>query len=121
MGDLKEQSHDMGMHTETLKGRTQQRFFSPAEEENFLYPWAYDVDIEALITSVHSFVIRTERLTILVGLLACAMANGNPHFPMLAIWWRKRNTHIFCKGCPSFPITSSKPILIVCYRWKPLV
>ena len=47
MGGLKEQqSHDMGMHMETLKGRTQQRFFSPAEEENFTYPWAYDVDDE---------------------------------------------------------------------------
>lgn len=47
MGGLKEQqSQDMGMHMETLKGRTQQRFFSPAEEENFTYPWAYDVDDE---------------------------------------------------------------------------
>lgn len=37
-------SHEMGMHTEQLAGRTQQRFFSPEEEENFLYPGAYDVD-----------------------------------------------------------------------------
>ncbi len=37
-------SHRMGMHTEQLAGRTQQVFFSPAEEENFLYPDAFDVD-----------------------------------------------------------------------------
>jgi glutamate synthase domain-containing protein 3 len=34
----------MGMHTEQLAGRTQQVFFSPEEEENFLYPHAFDVD-----------------------------------------------------------------------------
>lgn len=34
----------MGMHTETLSGRTQQRFFSPEEAENFTYPWAKEVD-----------------------------------------------------------------------------
>jgi glutamate synthase domain-containing protein 3 len=32
------------MHTEKLTGRTQQRFFTPDEEENFLYPTAFDVD-----------------------------------------------------------------------------
>ena len=37
-------SHEMGMHTEQLAGRTQQIFFSPTEEENFTYPHAYDVD-----------------------------------------------------------------------------
>jgi len=37
-------SHEMGMHTEQLAGRTQQTFFSPAEEENFVYPDAPDVD-----------------------------------------------------------------------------
>ena len=42
MGGVKEdQSQDRGMFTEQLKGRTQQRFFSPSEEENFTYPWAY--------------------------------------------------------------------------------
>nr|WP_298686266.1 GXGXG motif-containing protein [uncultured Dongia sp.] len=41
---LRTQSHEMGMHTEKLSGRTQQRFFSPSEEENFTYPGAYDVD-----------------------------------------------------------------------------
>jgi glutamate synthase domain-containing protein 3 len=34
----------MGMHTERLSGRTQQRFFEPDEEENFTYPGAFDVD-----------------------------------------------------------------------------
>jgi len=34
----------MGMHTEQLAGRTQQRFFSPEEEERFTYPDAFEVD-----------------------------------------------------------------------------
>ncbi len=38
------QSHEMGMHTEQLAGRTQQRFFSAEESLNLTYPWAYDVD-----------------------------------------------------------------------------
>ena len=41
---LRTKSHDMGMHTERLSGRTQQRFFEPDAEENFTYPGAYDVD-----------------------------------------------------------------------------
>ncbi len=40
----KSQSHEMGMHTEQLGGRTQQRFFKPEEAENFVYPDAFDVD-----------------------------------------------------------------------------
>jgi len=39
-------SHDMGLHEEQLGGRTQQRFFSATEEENFTYPWSYEVDFE---------------------------------------------------------------------------
>ncbi len=39
-------SHDMGLHQEQLGGRTQQRFFSATEEENYTYPWAYEVDFE---------------------------------------------------------------------------
>ena len=39
-------SHDMGLHEEQLAGRTQQRFFSASEEENFTYPWAYQVDFD---------------------------------------------------------------------------
>lgn len=37
-------SHEMGMHTEQLAGRTQQVFFSAEEAENFRYPYALDVD-----------------------------------------------------------------------------
>ena len=39
-------SHDMGLHDERLAGRSQQRFFDIAEEENFLYPEAFEVDID---------------------------------------------------------------------------
>jgi len=34
----------MGLHEEQLAGRTQQMYFSATEEENFTYPWAYEVD-----------------------------------------------------------------------------
>ena len=34
----------MGMHTEVLTGRTQQKFFNPDEAENFNYFGTYDVD-----------------------------------------------------------------------------
>jgi glutamate synthase domain-containing protein 3 len=46
MGDLSEtdRSLEMGMHTEQLRGRTQQVFFSPEEEEGFFYPGGFDVD-----------------------------------------------------------------------------
>ena len=42
VGDDK--SFELGMHTEQLGGRTQQTFFSPAEEENFVQPDSFDVD-----------------------------------------------------------------------------
>ena len=35
MGSVSHKSHDMGLHAEQLTGRTQQRFFSATEEENF--------------------------------------------------------------------------------------
>ena len=38
------ESHRMGMHTEQLAGRTQQTFFAPEEEENYVYPNAFEVD-----------------------------------------------------------------------------
>src|SRR5262245_6625091 len=38
-----EKSHQTGLHGERLAGRTQQIFFSAAEEENFLYPDACEV------------------------------------------------------------------------------
>jgi len=37
-------SHEMGMHTEQLTGRTQQVFFEAAADENFVYPGAKEVD-----------------------------------------------------------------------------
>ena len=46
MAQLSEEhrSHEMGLHTERLAGRTQQIFFSPEDEENFVYPDAFVVD-----------------------------------------------------------------------------
>src|SRR5262245_43115386 len=41
-----EKSHQAGLHDERLAGRTQQIFFSAAEEENFLYPDACEVDFD---------------------------------------------------------------------------
>jgi glutamate synthase domain-containing protein 3 len=46
MAGVDHKSHDMGLHAEQLKGRTQQRFFSATEEESFTYPWAFDVDFD---------------------------------------------------------------------------
>src|SRR6202795_1403371 len=43
---LKPISFDLGLHTEQLAGRSQERFFSPEEGENFLYPGAFDVDFD---------------------------------------------------------------------------
>ncbi len=44
--DGEHRSHEMGMHTEQLAGRTQQTFFSAEEEENFTYPGAFEVDFD---------------------------------------------------------------------------
>ena len=47
MANLKEHaSHELGMHTEQLEGRSQQRFFSAAEEEHFCQPYTEDVDFD---------------------------------------------------------------------------
>jgi len=40
----KSKARSMGMHTEVLTGRTQQKFFNPDEAENFFYFGTYDVD-----------------------------------------------------------------------------
>jgi len=40
----KSKAQSMGMHTEVLTGRTQQKFFNPDEAENFYYFGTYDVD-----------------------------------------------------------------------------
>jgi methylamine---glutamate N-methyltransferase subunit B len=39
-------SHEMGMHEEQLAGRTQQMYFSPSADENFVHAYAYDVDYD---------------------------------------------------------------------------
>ena len=44
--DRNHASYEMGMHTAQLAGRSQQAFFLPEEEENFTYPWSYEVDFE---------------------------------------------------------------------------
>ena len=44
MAHLDDKSHEMGMHTEQLAGRSQQVFFSPTEEDNYLYAGAFEVD-----------------------------------------------------------------------------
>ena len=46
MAEIEEshQSHDMGLHTEQLGGRSQQIFFSAEEGENFFSPDAFEVD-----------------------------------------------------------------------------
>ena len=41
-----DRSHELGMHTEQLQGRTQQTFFSATAEENFAQPFAYQVDFD---------------------------------------------------------------------------
>ena len=47
MANLKEHaSHELGMHIEQLEGRSQQRFFSAAEEEHFCQPYTEDVDFD---------------------------------------------------------------------------
>lgn len=38
-------SHGMGLHAERLAGRAQQIFFNATEEENFTYPWSFEVDL----------------------------------------------------------------------------
>jgi len=40
----KDKSHEMGLHEEALKGRTQQRFFSAEESDNLTYFHSFDVD-----------------------------------------------------------------------------
>ena len=41
---LKHSATELGMHTEQLAGRTQQRFFRPEEEPRYTYPHAFEVD-----------------------------------------------------------------------------
>ena len=46
MAQLKQPSHEMGMHAEQLAGRTQQIFFSSEEEDYYTYPTSYEVDFD---------------------------------------------------------------------------
>lgn len=47
MAELKQsESHEMGLHSEELTGRTQQMFFSAEENEYFTYPGAFEVDFD---------------------------------------------------------------------------
>ena len=50
MESVTSNSQAMGLHDEKLTGRTQQLFFSPSEEENFVYPWAHEVDFDKSTT-----------------------------------------------------------------------
>jgi len=43
---LRTKATDLGMHTEQLAGRTQQRFFLPEEQERYTYPQAFEVDLK---------------------------------------------------------------------------
>ena len=44
-GEKKTKAQSMGLHTEVLTGKTQQKFFNPDEAENFYYFGTYDVDL----------------------------------------------------------------------------
>jgi len=51
MATLKDtKSHDMGLHEESLKGRTQQRFFSVDETSNLTYFNSFEVDTDKAAT-----------------------------------------------------------------------
>ncbi len=41
-----DRSHEMGLHGERLRGRTQQSFFSSSASESCVYPWSYEVDFD---------------------------------------------------------------------------
>ena len=47
---LRTKATELGMHTEQLAGRTQQRFFRPEEESRFTYPDSFEVDFERRAT-----------------------------------------------------------------------
>jgi len=42
--EKKSKAQSMGMHSEVLTGRTQQKFFNPDEAEKFYYFGTYEVD-----------------------------------------------------------------------------
>ena len=42
--EKKTKAQSMGLHSEVLTGKTQQKFFNPDEAENFYYFGTHDVD-----------------------------------------------------------------------------
>ena len=50
--EKKTKAQSMGLHTEILTGKTQQKFFNPDEAENFYYWGTYDVDFNKRIDPV---------------------------------------------------------------------
>ena len=44
ISEKKTKAQSMGLHTEILTGKTQQKFFKPDEPENFYYFGTHDVD-----------------------------------------------------------------------------
>ncbi|MFT5259551.1 MAG: glutamate synthase domain-containing protein 3 [Saprospiraceae bacterium] len=60
MAGVEKTSHEMGLHAEQLSGRTQQRFFSASEEENFTYPWGMEVDYNKSATIDAKDMLPTE-------------------------------------------------------------
>ena len=50
--EKKTKAQSMGLHTEVLTGKTQQKFFNPDEAENFFYWGTYDVDFNKRTESV---------------------------------------------------------------------
>ncbi len=64
----KSKAQSMGMHTEVLTGRTQQKFFNPDEAENFLYVFSDVCEVLALVSipkSHNSFVYKYSRKKLL--------------------------------------------------------
>ena len=52
--EKKTKAQSMGLHTEVLTGKTQQKFFNPDEAENFYYWGTYDVDFNKSPQGKHS-------------------------------------------------------------------
>ena len=48
--DRRHKSYQMGLHDELLGGRTHRAFFGVEEEDNFVYPGSYDVDLDRIRT-----------------------------------------------------------------------
>ncbi len=73
MAHLDDKSHHMGMHTEQLAGRTQQVFFSPTEEDNFLY--AAPIKTENRPFGRDPMDVKRYMSLAIVGLFPCLLAS----------------------------------------------